>query len=322
MFMDERADENDGTPTPAGETLVAVRKVAKRYGACAAIENLDLTVRAGEVFGLVGANGGGKTTTLRILAGILPPDEGRGRVLGFDLIQEAKEIRRHIGYMSQRLSLYADLTVFENLRFRAEVYGLHKPCAAAEATIQEFELEPYARSRAGQLSGGWARRLQLAAALIHAPTLILLDEPTAGLDVVSRRDAWQRIGRLAARGAAVIVSSHDLGEAERCSNAALLSEGRVVAVGTPLQIARSAPAAAFLLSGAEALMLQQSIKGTAGLITTYQQGDSLRVVATSDAAAENLAHAASINGLSISRVTMRLEDAVLAYFELSSWRGV
>jgi len=239
MFRNEGIDKNSDGRTKAGDNLIAVHGVTKLYGLRVAIEDLELTICAGEVFGLVGANGGGKTTTLRMLAGILKPDRGRGQVLGFDLRCEAKEIRRHIGYMSQRLSLYADLSVFENLRFRAEVYGLEKSRTTAETAIREFELDRYARSPAGQLSGGWARRLQLAAALIHAPRLILLDEPTAGLDPISRRDVWRRIERLAARGAGVILSTHDLAEAERCSRVALLSEGRIAAIGTPDEIAHN-----------------------------------------------------------------------------------
>jgi ABC-2 type transport system ATP-binding protein len=316
MFTAESVSDNVSASAPVGETLVAVRDVAKRYGHRIAVESLDLHLCAGEVFGLVGANGGGKTTTLRILAGILKPDRGRGHVLGLDLTNEASAIRKHIGYMSQRLSLYSDLTVCQNLRFRAEVYGLRSSGAAAETVMREFELEPFARTRARQLSGGWARRLQLAAALIHSPRLIFLDEPTAGLDAASRHDVWRRIDRTAAQGAGVIVSSHDLAEAELCSRAALLSEGRIVAAGTPDEIARDAPAASFLLSGADVRRLQESIDRTAGVIASYPQGASLRIVANSEAAAA-LDSLASTRNLNLSSVPMRLEDAVLAFSKQS-----
>jgi ABC-2 type transport system ATP-binding protein len=316
MSTDKAARGGDGRPSFSGETLLAVREISKRYRARVAIENLELVVSAGEVFGLVGANGGGKTTTLRILAGTLRPDQGGGLALGFDLIHGAKEIRRHIGYMSQRLSLYGDLSVFENLRFRAEVYGLDNSRSAAEKAIEEFELQRYARSRARELSGGWARRLQLAAALIHAPRLILLDEPTAGLDVVSRHEVWRRIGQMAASGAAVVIGTHDLAEAELCSSAVLLSEGHVLARGTPEQIAGSAPAAAFLLAGAETRTLQKAVEGVVGVLVSYPQSESLRVVANSQAA-EVLAQTAELKGLKLSRVLMRLEDAVLAYSRAS-----
>jgi ABC-2 type transport system ATP-binding protein len=311
MFTGETVAENSSTPALAGEILVAVEDVAKRYAQRVAVEKLTLALRAGEVFGLVGANGGGKTTTLRILAGILKPDRGRGHVLGFDLLHGASEIRERVGYMSQRFSLYADLSVFENLRFRAQVYGSNKPRAAAEAAIDDFELTEFARSAAGRLSGGWAGRLQLAAALIHSPRLILLDEPTAGLDPVSRHEVWRRIGRLAAQGAGVIVSTHDLAEAERCSGVALLSEGKIVAAGTPEQIAQGTSACAFLISGTEARQLARLVETVPGVIASYPQGPGLRVVADA-AAEESLGRVAGINDAGVTRVAMRLEDAVLA----------
>ena len=316
MFTAESVSDNVSASAPVGQTLVAVRDVAKHYGHRIGVESLDLNLCAGEVFGLVGANGGGKTTTLRILAGILKPDRGSGHVLGLDLMNEASEIRKHIGYMSQRLSLYSDLTVHQNLSFRANVYGVQNPGVTVANAIREFELEPFAHARARHLSGGWARRLQLAAALIHSPKLIFLDEPTAGLDVASRHEVWRRIDRMAAQGAGVIVSSHDLAEAERCSRAALLSEGRVVAAGTPDEIARDAPAAAFLLSGADVRRLQESIDRTAGVIASYPHGAGLCIVADSETEAA-LHSLASTHNLDLSRAAMRLEDAVLAFSKQS-----
>ena len=321
MFTGESVDENGVTRPVVDEILVAVGGVTKSYAQRVAVEKLTLELRAREIFGLVGANGGGKTTTLRILAGILKPETGHGLVLGFDLVSEAGKIRERVGYMSQRLSLYADLSVFENLRFRAQVYGSNRPRTAAKIAMDDFELTKYAGSAAGQLSGGWARRLQLAAALIHSPRLILLDEPTAGLDAVSRHEVWRRIERLAAEGAGVIVSTHDLAEAERCSNAALLSAGRIVAAGTPEQIARSTSADAFLLSGADARELARLVEALPGVIATYPQGPSLRVVAHR-AAEESLCRVASINHAGVSRVPMQLEDAVLASSKRCSGSGV
>lgn len=305
-------DENGGMPAMAGESIVDVTQLTKCYGRRMAVEKLSLALQPGEVLGLVGANGGGKTTTLRILAGILKPNEGQGRVLGFDVIRGAKEIRQRVGYMSQRFSLYADLSVYENLRFRAQVYGLDRAKAAAEAAINNFELGKFARDATRRLSGGWARQLQLAAALIHSPRLVLLDEPTAGLDAASRHQVWRRIGRLATQGAGVIVSTHDLVEAERCSHAALLSQGRVVASGTPEQIALRAPASAFLVSGPDARSLVASVEAISGVIASYPQGPSLRIVADPQAE-ESLYHVVASNNASIASVAMRLEDAVLAF---------
>jgi ABC-2 type transport system ATP-binding protein len=312
MFMDETSEADSRAPALANEPVVAVEGVARRYARRVALERLSFTLRAGEVFGLVGANGGGKTTTLRILAGILKPDQGRGRVLGFDLVRDANKIRERVGYMSQRFSLYGDLSVLENLRFRASVYGLKRPREAAETVIDGFELGDYARSPAGQLSGGWTRRLQLAAALIHFPKLVLLDEPTAGLDALSRQQVWRHIGRLAADGVGVVVSTHDLAEAERCSHAALLADGRMLATGTPDQIARSVPAVAFLISGATARLMTQSVDAIPWVIATYPQGPNLRVVAAAPAE-KNLLRVAALHQGGVARVAMRLEDAVLAF---------
>jgi ABC-type multidrug transport system ATPase subunit len=214
-------------PRCGRELLVAVHNISKCYGRTTAVAGVTLTLWAGEICGFVGANGAGKTTALRMLAGILKPDGGCGHVLGFDLQREAAEIRERVGYMSQRLSLYPELSVFENLRFRAAVYGLRNPRAAVEAAMRDFNLLPWAHSPAASLSGGWARRLQLAASLLHSPQLVLLDEPTAGLDAMARQDVWRRVEGLAAAGAGVIVCTHDLAEAERCSHAAFfLRTGR------------------------------------------------------------------------------------------------
>lgn len=312
MYTDEAVAESCPAFGVLRSSLVAVTDLTKRYARRLAVQRLSLRLRAGEVVGLVGSNGSGKTTTLRMLAGILKPDEGHGLVLGFNVVSEAAQIRERAGYMSQALSLYADLSVFENLRFRAQVYGLSSPRAAAEAAIVDFELTEFARIPAGRLSGGWARRLQLAAALIHSPRLVLLDEPTAGLDAVSRHDVWRRIESVAAAGAGVVVSTHDLSEAERCSYAALLSEGKIVAAGTPGQIASSASAGAFLLSGPDARQLAQPVEATQGVIASYPQGPSLRVVADPNAE-ESLHRVASIHAANVTRVAMRLEDAVLAF---------
>src|SRR5260370_13019774 len=175
MFTAESVSDNVSASAPVGQTLVAVRDVTKRYGHLIAIESLDLNLCAGEVFGLVGANGGGKTTTLRIFAGILKPDRGRGHVLGLDLTNEASEIRKHIGYMSQRFSLYSDLTVYQNLRFRADVYGLRSPGVAATTAMRVFELDPYARTPPRQLAAGWPRTLQPPPPLITPPHLLSPD---------------------------------------------------------------------------------------------------------------------------------------------------
>ncbi len=292
--------------------MLAVEDVSKRYGPRVVVDGLAVVLRPGEVFGLLGANGSGKTTTLRILAGILEPDKGCGQVLGFDLLRARAEIRARVGYMSQRFSLYADLTVSENLRFRAEVYGVGQPRAAAEQAMARFGLSEYTSTAAGRLSGGFSRRLQLAAALIHSPRLILLDEPTAGLDAVSRHEVWRRMERLAAQGSGVVVSTHDLTEAERCSKVAFLRDGRIVATGTPEEVAGMAPGDAFLLLGGDARTLAERVETMPGVAASFALGSSLRIIAEAEAR-PHLQRLARSSGAILARSPMRLEDAALVF---------
>lgn len=294
--------------------LVHVAGMTRRYAGRGGVEDVALTLAPGEIYGLVGANGGGKTTTLRVLAGILRPDAGHGHVLGFELGRGAAEVRKHVGYMAQRLSLYGDLSVHENLRFRAEVYGLARPRVAADAAIDEFGLARWARLPAGRLSGGWARQLQLAACLIHAPRLVLLDEPTAGLDAIARQAVWRRITRLAAAGAGVVVCTHDLSEAERCARAAFFSAGRVRAEGAPGEIAERASAAVFVLSGGEVGRLAARVDTLVGVIASHPHGGDLRVVARREGEPA-LRQLALEHGVAFARVGIRLEDAALVLSE-------
>jgi len=293
------------------ERLVALDNISKRYGRKTALVGLTLALRAGDICGFIGANGGGKTTALRMVAGILRPDGGSGRVIGFDIRREPAQIRARVGYLSQRLSLYAELSVFENLRFRAQIYGLTNPRRVAEEAIDEFALGPWARCRAGLLSGGWARRLQLAASLLHSPRLVLLDEPTVGLDSSARHEVWQRVERMVAGGVGVILCTHDLAEAERCSHALFFVEGQVVAAGAPHEIARRSSAVAFLLSGIGARRLGRDVAAINGVLGSYPQGEGLRVVAD-PYGEEHLRRFATSRGASVARVAARLEDVALA----------
>jgi ABC-2 type transport system ATP-binding protein len=298
-------------PRCGRKLLVAVYDISKRYGRATAVAGVTLALWSGEICGLIGANGAGKTTLLRMLAGILKPDGGGGQVLGFDLQRDVAAIRERVGYMSQRLSLYPELSVFENLRFRAAVYGLRNAHTAVEAAISEFGLVPWARSPAGSLSGGWARRLQLAASLLHSPRLVLLDEPTAGLDAAARQEVWRRVEGLAAAGAGVILCTHDLVEAERCSHAAFFANGQVVAAGAPAEIAAGSRVGVFLLCGTNVRRLAKDVTAVTGVVASYPQGESLRVVA--DPLAElDLQRFAAMHAASLARAGPRLEDAILA----------
>jgi ABC-2 type transport system ATP-binding protein len=217
---------------------VVTRGLTRRFGKIVAVDHLDLTVRTGELFGFLGPNGAGKSTTLRMLCGILEPSEGEGRVLGIDLIAEPERVKSAIGYMSQRFSLYDDLTVQENLTFYARVYMV--PKAERDGRIGQMirlaDLVGRERQLAGQLSGGYRQRLALASALVHGPRLIFLDEPTAGIDPVSRRTFWALVRRLADQGTTILVTTHYMDEAELCDTLGFIYQGRLIAQGSPAHI--------------------------------------------------------------------------------------
>lgn len=198
------------------DPLIDVAALAKRYGARTIVRGVTLRLERGQIVGLVGANGGGKTTTLRMLAGLLRPDAGSGHVLGGDIAAQTRHRRGEIGYMPQRLSLYPELSVAENLRFRLQAHGLDRTRARLAESVSRWGLEHVIDTRFDRLSGGWGRRVQFAAAMLSAPRLLLLDEPTAGLDVVTRQDIWRWLTDLAAQGCGIVISTHDLVEAERC----------------------------------------------------------------------------------------------------------
>ena len=226
------------TAPGAGQPAVEAHGLGKVFGALVAVEGLDLTIRRGEVFGLLGPNGSGKTTTIRMLCGLMAPTAGTATVVGFDIIREPELLRRRIGYMSQRFGLYDDLTVAENLRFYASIYGLHG-AALRERTAElqhDLDLDDRAGQLAGTLSGGWKQRLALACATAHRPAMLFLDEPTAGVDPASRRLFWQWIYRLAREGTTILVTTHYMDEAERCERLAFLSRGRLIALGTAAEV--------------------------------------------------------------------------------------
>jgi drug efflux transport system ATP-binding protein len=221
---------------------VAIRTAALRkvFGARVALDGLDLEVRRGEVFGLLGPNGSGKTTTIRILCGLLNPTSGRAEVVGIDVLREPERVRTRIGYMSQRFGLYDDLTVRENLRFYGGLYGLRgRPLdARIDELLAELGLGARAAQMAGTLSGGWKQRLALACATAHRPDLLFLDEPTAGVDPAARQRFWEHIGRLRAQGTTILLTTHSMDEAERCERLVFLSAGRLIAEGSPTDITR------------------------------------------------------------------------------------
>ena len=222
----------------ADDFAVVTRGLTKRFGKVVAVDHLDLRVRRGELYGFLGPNGAGKSTTLRMLCGILEPSDGEGRVLGIDLTTDPERVKSAIGYMSQRFSLYDDLTVDENLTFYARVYMVPRGERATRIgrMVRLADLVGRERQLAGQLSGGYRQRLALACALVHAPALIFLDEPTAGVDPVSRRTFWALIRRLADEGTTILVTTHYMDEAELCDTLGFIYQGRLIAAGSPGQI--------------------------------------------------------------------------------------
>jgi len=217
---------------------VVVEGLSRSFGTLVAVSDVSFRVHRGEIFGLLGPNGAGKSTTLRMLCGILDPSEGRATVVGFDVAKEPERVKQNIGYMTQRFSLYEDLTVGENLNFYAGVYGLRRRerRVRVPAELERAGLTERRDQIAGTLSGGWKQRLALVCATIHEPPLLFLDEPTAGVDPVSRREFWAHIHRIASAGTTVIVTTHYMDEAERCHRLAFIFRGRLLDIGTPTEV--------------------------------------------------------------------------------------
>jgi ABC-2 type transport system ATP-binding protein len=219
-------------PDP-GSTVLETRALGRTFGDIRAVDELSLEVRAGEMFALVGPDGAGKTTTIRMLCGILAPSAGTGTILGFDIVKEPDALKRHIGYLSQRFSLYGDLTIDENIEFFAEINEVYDYAARREELLEFTRLTPFRSRLAERLSGGMKQKLALACTLIHTPRLILLDEPTTGVDPVSRRDFWSILQSLLKDGITIVMSTPYLDEAERCTRVALMNKGRLLEVDTP-----------------------------------------------------------------------------------------
>jgi ABC-2 type transport system ATP-binding protein len=220
--------------TPAAGLAVETRNLRKVFGELVAVDTLNLTIKRGEVFGLLGPNGSGKTTMIRMFCGLLKPTAGDATVVGFDIRSQSEDIRRNIGYMSQRFGLYEDLTVRENLKFYSEIYGVrgNEGNHRREELLVELRLATHADQFAGTLSGGWKQRLALACATVHRPQMVFLDEPTAGVDPAARRLFWELIYRMAERGTTILVTTHYMDEAERCMRLAFMSRGHLLSVGT------------------------------------------------------------------------------------------
>ena len=256
---------------------IDVAGVTKRFDDKTVVNAIDLQVRRGEIYGFLGPNGSGKTTFIRMLCGLLTPDAGRGTCLGFDVLRQQAEIKRHVGYMTQRFSYYEDLSIRENLDFIARIFQVPDRPAAVQRSLERLGLANRSHQLAGQLSGGWKQRLALAACLIHEPRLLLLDEPTAGVDPKARRDFWDEIHRLAAEGLTVLITTHYMDEAERCHRLAYLAYGTLLTRGTVAEVVAAAKLTTWTVAGPNLHAIAGALRGRAGVEQIVAFGYTIHV---------------------------------------------
>ena len=272
------AERFTGSGGPNGATdAIDVKGLNKHFGAKHVVNDVSLRVRRGEIFGFLGPNGSGKTTCIRMMCGLLTPDSGSGTCLGYDIVRESAQIKRRVGYMTQRFSYWDDLTIRENLDFVARIYEMKNRREAVDHALEQLGLASRAQQLAGALSGGWKQRLALAACMLHEPELLLLDEPTAGVDPSARRDFWEELHRLAARGISVLVSTHYMDEAERCHKLAYIAYGKLLAQGTSKEVIESQGLATWAVYGESLVELGERLRRSPGVAQTVAFGSSLHV---------------------------------------------
>jgi len=256
---------------------IDVRNVTKRFGARTVVDHIAMQVKYGEIYGFLGPNGSGKTTFLRMLCGLLTPDEGSGQCLGLDFRKESGEIKKQVGYMTQRFSFYEDLTIAENLDFIARIYGVANRPAAVQHSLERLGMAARKKQLAGTLSGGWKQRLALAACLIHDPKLLLLDEPTAGVDPKARREFWEEVHQLATEGLTVLITTHYMDEAERCHRLAYIAYGKLLANGSVAEVVKSGGLTTWKVTGADLQSLAEKIRPLPGVEQVVAFGTVLHV---------------------------------------------
>jgi len=292
------------------DVVIDVHGLRKNFGDLKVVEGLDLQVRKGEICGFLGANGSGKTTTIRMLCGLLAPDSGSGTCVGRDILTQPLQIRRQVGYMTQRFSFYEDLTVFENLDFVARVYEMPDRRRAVAGIIERMGLADRRGQLAGQLSGGWKQRMALAACVLHQPELLLLDEPTAGVDAKARREFWDLIHDMAVDGLTTLVSTHYMDEAERCSRIVYLAGGRIVVQGGPQEVVEKSGVVTFEARGAGVEKAAKALRTAPGVEAAAVFGEMLHVAGT-DQGLLRLSLANVGAGLAWTQVPPRLEDVFI-----------
>ena len=300
---------------------INVHGLTKRFGHKLAVDHVDIAVPEGQVWGFLGPNGSGKTTTIRMLCGLLKPDAGEGACLGYDVLREAGQIKREVGYMTQRFSFWEDLSIRENLQFVARMYGVADRLRKVDETIARLGLGDRADQLAGELSGGWKQRLALAACMLHEPRLLLLDEPTAGVDPQARREFWEEIHRLSRDGLTVLVSTHYMDEAERCDRIVYINLGRIVARGTVAEVIEQSGLITFTIEGHDVRRLLPQLEGKPGLEHVAFFGAALHVSGHDRAEIEaSLAPLREESGIAIREEKPSLED-VFIFLEESGRRA-
>lgn len=260
------------------EYIIDVKHLSKSFNGLKAVNNISLQVKKGEIYGFLGPNGSGKTTTIRMICGLLTPDSVEGTCLGYDVLTQSAYIKRRVGYMTQRFSLYEDLTVRENLDFIAQVYQVKNRKEAVKNIIKELGFEDRKNQLVRTLSGGWKQRLALTAALIHKPDLLLLDEPTAGVDPQARRDFWDKVRDLSFQGITTLVSTHYMDEADRCTRLAYIIRGEILAKGTANEIIKESKLITWQVTGGDLLKLTENLRTMPGVEQISSFGNSLHVI--------------------------------------------
>jgi ABC-2 type transport system ATP-binding protein len=295
-----------------GELAIDVRDLTKRFGDKTVVDHFSMQVPKGAIYGFLGPNGSGKTTTIRMICGLLTPDEGSGTVLGHDIRGDSERVKRHVGYMTQRFSLYEDLSIEENLDFVARMYAVPDRKRRVAGALENLGLTSRAKQLAGTLSGGWKQRLALASCLIHEPRLLLLDEPTAGVDPGARRDFWDHIHQLAHQGITVLVSTHYMDEAERCHALAYIAYGKLLAHGTIREVIDAAGLATWEVEGRGVMEIAETLRGAPGVEMVAPFGNTLHVSGTDRAALEaTLAPLGEREGVAVRSVAPSLEDVFI-----------
>ncbi len=278
------------------EWAIDVQNLNKHFGRKHVVRDVSLQVKPGEIFGFLGPNGSGKTTTIRMMCGLLTPDSGSGTCLGFDILRDREQIKRQAGYMTQKFSYWDDLTIRENLDFVARMYGMPNRRQVVADALEELGLTTRAEQLTGSLSGGWKQRLALAACMLHQPKLLLLDEPTAGVDPSARRDFWEELHRLAARGISVLVSTHYMDEAERCHKLAYIAYGELLAKGTAQEVIAAQGLSTWTLHGEGLGELSHALQNRPGVEQTVLFGSVLHVSGSNGAVLEQTLREVSTGG--------------------------